>query len=51
MLAGRSFEPERFTAMHHRHLEAGAQKKTSRLWWRHANYGTKQLSAECIRAE
>ena len=38
VLAGRSFEPERFTAMHHRHLEAGAQMMTAGLWWRPAYY-------------
>ena len=36
VLAGRGFEPERLTAMHHRHLEAGAQMMTAGLWWRPA---------------
>jgi sarcosine oxidase subunit alpha len=41
VLAGRSFEPERFTAMHHRHLEQGAQMMTAGLWWRPAFYSAK----------
>ena len=51
VLAGRSFEPERFTAMHHRHLEAGAQMMTAGLWWRPAYYGPKARRAACIREE
>ncbi len=39
VLAGRSFEPERLTAMHHRHLELGAQMMPAGLWWRPAYYG------------
>lgn len=39
VLAGRSFEPERRTPMHHRHLEAGAQMMPVGLWWRPAFYG------------
>ncbi len=41
VLAGRSFEPERLTAMHHRHLDAGAQMMPAGLWWRPAYYGDK----------
>ncbi len=51
VLAGRSFEPERFTAMHHRHLEAGAQMMTAGLWWRPAYYGAKERRDDCIREE
>ena len=39
VLAGRSFEPERRTPMHHRHMEAGAQMMPVGLWWRPAFYG------------
>jgi len=51
VLAGRSFEPERFTAMHHRHLELGAQMMTAGLWWRPGYYGPKARRDDCIRAE
>jgi len=51
VLAGRGFEPERFTSMHHRHLEAGAQMMTAGLWWRPAYYGAKERRAESIREE
>jgi sarcosine oxidase, subunit alpha len=51
VLAGRSFEPERFTAMHHRHLEAGATMMTAGLWWRPAFYGPRERREECIRQE
>ncbi|MDH3691774.1 MAG: FAD-dependent oxidoreductase, partial [Gammaproteobacteria bacterium] len=40
-VAGRSFEPERHTPMHHRHLEARAQMMPAGLWWRPAYYGPK----------
>jgi len=51
VLAGRSFDPERHTAMHHRHLEAGAQMMTAGLWWRPAYYGRKSGREEAIRRE
>ena len=51
VLAGRSFDPERHTAMHHRHLEAGAQMMTAGLWWRPAYYGPKENRDACIREE
>jgi sarcosine oxidase subunit alpha len=51
VLAGRGFEPERLTAMHHRHLERGAQMMTAGLWWRPAYYGTKDRREDCIREE
>jgi sarcosine oxidase subunit alpha len=38
-LAGRGFEPTRRTAMHHRHLEAGAQMMVAGAWLRPAHYG------------
>ncbi|MFQ6022916.1 MAG: FAD-dependent oxidoreductase [Acidiferrobacterales bacterium] len=51
VLAGRSFEPERRTPMHHRHLEAGAQMMTAGLWWRPAYYGPTERRDDCIRDE
>jgi len=51
VLGGRTFEPERFTAMHHRHLEAGAQMMTAGLWWRPAFYGPKDRREACIGEE
>ena len=51
VLAGRSFDPERHTAMHHRHLEAGAQMMTAGVWWRPAYYGTRAQREVCIDRE
>jgi sarcosine oxidase subunit alpha len=51
VLAGRAFEPERLTAMHHRHLELGAQMLTAGLWWRPAYYGARDRREGCIREE
>lgn len=51
VLAGRGFDPERFTAMHHRHKEAGAQMMTAGLWWRPAFYGAKDQRDAAIREE
>ncbi len=51
VLAGRSFEPERFTPMHHRHQEAGAQMMVAGLWWRPAFYGFRDRRDACIREE
>ena len=39
VLAGRGFEPRRLTAMHHRHLEAGARMMPAGLWYRPEYYG------------
>jgi sarcosine oxidase subunit alpha len=50
-LAGRSFEPVRHTAMHHRHIELGARMMVAGLWLRAAYYGPKGASAEAIEAE
>ncbi len=50
-LAGRGFEPVRLTAMHHRHLEAGAQMMSAGLWMRPAYYGPKNGRDEAIAAE
>ncbi|MHA1600419.1 MAG: glycine cleavage T C-terminal barrel domain-containing protein, partial [Alphaproteobacteria bacterium] len=51
VLAGRAFNPERCTAMHQRHLEAGAQVMTAGLWWRPAYYGAPAQREACIREE
>ena len=51
VIAGRSFEPERFTPMHYRHVEAGAQLLTAGIWWRPAFYGKPQDRDQCIREE
>ncbi len=50
-LAGRSFEPVRLTAMHHRHVEAGAQMMTAGLWMRPAFYGPKDRAEQLIALE
>ncbi|MFZ5790674.1 MAG: glycine cleavage T C-terminal barrel domain-containing protein [Pseudomonadota bacterium] len=50
-LAGRVFEPERFTAMHHRHIELGARMMVAGLWYRPAFYGKKEQRDQAIREE
>jgi sarcosine oxidase subunit alpha len=50
-LAGRSFEPVRHTAMHHRHLEAGAQMMVAGPWLRPAFYGPREARKQAIRDE
>jgi sarcosine oxidase subunit alpha len=50
-LAGRVFDPERRTAMHHRHLELGAQMMPAGVWWRPAYYGAKSARSTAIAAE
>jgi sarcosine oxidase subunit alpha len=50
-LAGRGFEPVRHTAMHHRHLEAGAQMMPAGLWMRPAYYGAKADAQRSIERE
>ncbi len=51
VLAGRSFEPERFTPIHHRHIEAGATMMNVGLWWRPAYYGKSEERDKCISNE
>ncbi len=51
VLAGRAFEPVRHTAMHHRHLELGAQMMPAGLWLRPAYYGTQDQKTACVEAE
>ncbi|MGH7184881.1 MAG: glycine cleavage T C-terminal barrel domain-containing protein, partial [Pseudomonadota bacterium] len=50
-LAGRGFEPVRLTAMHHRHVEAGAQMMVAGLWLRPAYYGPKDRREDATAAE
>ncbi len=51
VLAGRSFEPKRFTAMHNRHVEAGGKMMLAGLWYRPEFYGDASRRAENIREE
>ena len=51
VLAGRSFYPVRTTAMHARHLEAGAQMMVAGPWLRPAYYGPPEARAQAIREE
>ena len=48
---GRGFEPVRHTAMHHRHLETGAQMMPAGLWMRPAYYGPEAQREQAIREE
>ncbi len=50
-LAGRGFEPVRHTAMHHRHLELGAQMMPAGLWMRPAYYGAKGDGERAVARE
>ena len=50
-LAGKSFQPARHTAMHHRHLEHKAHMMTAGQWYRPAFYGDPNSQDECIRKE
>jgi sarcosine oxidase subunit alpha len=50
-LAGRGFEPVRHTAMHHRHVELGAQMMPAGLWMRPAYYGAKGDAKRAIERE
>lgn len=51
LLAGRGFEQERQTAMHHRHLELGARMMVAGLWYRPAFYGRADEREATIREE
>ena len=51
LLAGRSFQPVRHTAMHFRHVEAGAQMMSAGLWLRPAYYGARNAREACIAKE
>ncbi len=50
-LAGRTFEPVRVTAIHHRHIEAGAEMMVAGMWMRPAYYGTEAGRDAAIREE
>ncbi|MEX2008911.1 MAG: aminomethyltransferase, partial [Dongiaceae bacterium] len=50
-LAGRIFSPERHSAMHHRHLAAGARMMVAGLWYRPAYYGRPEAREAAIREE
>jgi sarcosine oxidase subunit alpha len=50
-LAGRVFEPYRHTAMHHRHVEAGARMMVAGAWYRPAFYGRKADRERAIQDE
>ena len=50
-LAGRSFEPVRYTAMHFRHVELGAKMMPAGAWMRPEYYGAPRNRAANIAAE
>lgn len=49
--AGRSFYPARRSAMHYRHIEAGAQMLQAGAWYRPAFYGAPAERDQCINNE
>jgi len=51
VLAGRGFDPVRRSAMHHRHLEAGAVMMVAGTWMRPAYYGPEARRAALIEEE
>jgi sarcosine oxidase, subunit alpha len=51
VLAGRGFDPVRRTAMHYRHIEAGAQVIRAAAWMRPAYYGAKSDAEAAIGGE
>ncbi len=51
LLAGQSFEPVRHTAMHRRHVEAGAKMMPAGLWLRPAHYGRDGDAEAAVAAE
>lgn len=51
VLAGRHFNPVRFTPMHHRHLEAGAKMMPTGNWQRPAFYGLAAERENCMQRE
>ena len=50
-LAGKAFQPEKHTAMHHRHIESNAHMMTAGLWYRPAFYGDPKRSDHYIEEE
>tara|TARA_B100000686_G_scaffold346277_1_gene432639 strand:+ start:25 stop:1671 length:1647 start_codon:yes stop_codon:yes gene_type:complete len=51
VLAGQMFEPVRYTPMHFRHLESGAQMMVAGPWMRPAYYGLPTERDQMIRSE
>ena len=51
LLAGRAFEPVRLSAMHHRHVELGAQMMVAGVWLRPAFYGAKGEAQQAVARE
>ncbi|EPJ48319.1 MAG: sarcosine oxidase, alpha subunit family protein [Osedax symbiont Rs2] len=49
--AGRSFNPVRFTSMHHRHIALGAQMIAAGNWRRPAYYGRVEQRQQAIQSE
>lgn len=50
-VAGRTFDPYRRTAMHHRHLEMGAKMMPAGNWQRPAFYGALEQRDACMQSE
>lgn len=50
-LAGKAFQPAKYSAMHHRHLENNAQMMSAGLWYRPAFYGAAENKDKCIGEE
>lgn len=50
-VAGRAFDPYRQTAMHQRHLQAGAKMMPAGVWQRPAFYGKPEERERCMREE
>ncbi|MFK0344814.1 MULTISPECIES: 2Fe-2S iron-sulfur cluster-binding protein [unclassified Pseudomonas] len=50
-VAGRAFDPYRQTAMHRRHLEAGAKMMPAGIWQRPAYYGKPEERERCMQEE
>lgn len=50
-VGGRGFDPARQTAMHRRHVEAGAKMMPAGIWQRPAYYGKPEERDACMQAE
>jgi sarcosine oxidase subunit alpha len=50
-IAGRGFDPYRQTAMHQRHIEAGAKMMPAGVWQRPAFYGKAEDRERCMQEE
>ena len=51
VLAGRNFEPVRYTPMHHRHLESGGRMMVAGPWMRPSFYGAPHDRERSVREE